>query len=229
MPSTTQQPSVPSQVTPSVWWVEGGRRLRTHFFLKTLGICAFMTVFFSAYFYLLRHPAGAVTVMPLTALDHAIPFTPAALLAYVSLWVYVGIPAGMAESLRDAVRYGLWAGVLCLVGLLCFYVYPTAVPAAHLGTDSTFPGFALLQGVDASGNACPSLHVATAVFSAFFVDHQLRGLNAPAVMRAASAAWMLLIVWSTLAVKQHVVLDVVFGLLLGCVFGLLALHRRTVP
>lgn len=196
------------------------RRVRHRFVLKTLGITGFMWLFFVAYFHLLRHPAQEVIVMPLTALDHGVGFEPAALAAYVSLWVYVGIPAGLMRSLHHLVVYGLWIGALCLTGLACFYFVPTAVPAMALPVDvAQHPGFALLQGVDASGNACPSLHVATAVFSALWIGHQLRGMAAPRWARLLNGAWAVLIVWSTLATKQHVALDVAAGTLLALLFA----------
>ena len=196
------------------------RRVRHRFVLKTLGITGFMWVFFVAYFHLLRHPARPVIVMPLTALDHWVAFEPAALAAYVSLWVYVGIPAGLMRSLRHLVVYGLWIGALSLAGLACFYFVPTAVPAMALAVDvAQHPGFALLQGVDAAGNACPSLHVATAVFSALWIEHLLRRMAAPPWARAANGVWALLIVWSTLATKQHVALDVAAGMLLALLFA----------
>lgn len=165
--------------------------------------------------------------MPLTALDRIIPFVPSALLAYGSLWLYVGMPAGMMASFKHLLVYGAWMAGLCLTGLAIFYFYPTAVPPLTLGIDlAQHPGFALLQGVDASGNAFPSLHVATAVFSAFWIDHILRSVGSPLGMRAASIVWCLLIVLSTLAVKQHVLIDVVAGTLLGVLFATISLRWR---
>jgi membrane-associated phospholipid phosphatase len=179
-----------------------------------------MWVFFVAYFYLLRHPARPVTEMPLTALDRAIAFQPSAFAVYASLWVYVGIPPGLMLSLREVLVYGLWMGGLCLVGLACFYLWPTAVPLnvyAAGGADQG--GMALLQGVDAAGNACPSLHVATASFTAAWVHRLLRLTGAPAWAVALNGLWLALIVYSTLAIKQHVLLDAVAGALLAACFA----------
>jgi membrane-associated phospholipid phosphatase len=213
---------------PAHWRAEAWRRMRRLWWLKTLGICAFMWLFFIAYFHLLRHPAFPVTTMPLTALDRAIPFTPEALGLYVSLWVYVGVPPGLMWAFRDLLRYGAWAAALCLAGLACFYFWPTAVPPQPLGVDlAQHPAFALLQGVDAAGNACPSLHVATAVFTAAWIERQLRGIGAPAWLRLLSLAWLLLIAWSTLAVKQHVALDALAGAVLGGLFA--AVSMRGAP
>ena len=199
--------------------------MRRHFWLKSLGITAFMCVFFVGYFHVLRHPVRAVVLMPLTALDQWIEFAPSALLAYVSLWVYVGIAPMLIESVRALLRFGLWIGALCAVGLACFYLWPTAVPPQTLNFAS-HAAFAVLQGVDAAGNACPSLHVATAVFSALWVDRLLAELAAGPRWRWLNAAWLLLIAYSTLAIKQHVLLDVLAGAVLGLVFAWLSLPRQ---
>lgn len=186
--------------------------------LKIAGISAFIWLFFIGYFELLRHPPSPVSVMPLTGLDRWIPFQPAAVLAYLSLWLYVGIAPGLMLRLRELLSYGCWAAALCLTGLACFWLWPTAVP--HLVLPATdFPGFATMQGVDAAGNACPSMHVAIAIFSAAWIESLLRLTKSPASLRLLNAGWFLAIAWSTLAVKQHVVLDVAAGALLGIAFA----------
>ena len=209
------------------WTVQLRQRVLRYFWLKAIGISLFMWVFFVAYFHLLRHPAYPITKMPLTALDLAIPFQPVTVFAYLTLWFYVGIAPGLLLSFRQLLFYGLWAAALCVTGLACFYWFPTAVPPLALDPDlAKFPVFALLQGVDATGNACPSLHVATAMFSALWLDRILREMGAPLGMRAFNATWFLLIVHSTLATKQHVVLDVLAGVPLGLLFAVAALRWR---
>jgi membrane-associated phospholipid phosphatase len=209
-------PAAPA--APQTWAVDIGQRIRNHLALKVVGISAFTWLFFVGYFHLLRHPAHAITVMPLTALDRLIAFEPQALTAYVSLWLYVGIAPGLQRTLRELVTYGLWTAALCLTGLGLFYVWPTAVPVPALDA-SGFPGFSVLQGVDAAGNACPSMHVAVAIYSAIWIEAVLRRAGAPVALRWLNAAWFLAIAYSTLAIKQHVVLDVVAGALLGSAFA----------
>lgn len=194
--------------------------MRLHPVLKGLGITAFMWVFFAAYFHLLRHPARPVVVMPLTALDHAIPFSPAAFWAYVSLWLYVSIAPCLLASVRSLLAYGAWVGALCLAGLAVFYLWPNAVPPPRLPPDlARQGGFAVLQGVDAAGNAFPSLHVATAIFTALWLQRLLREVAAPRWLRVLNWLWLVLIVLSTLAIKQHVVLDVLAGIALALLFA----------
>ena len=207
------------------WATELWRRASYRFVPKFFGVALFMGVFFAAYFYVLRHPIGPVTSMPLTALDRALPFQSGAFAAYVSLWVYVGIPTGQMLRLRDAVIYGAWIGALCATGLLIFMFWPTAVPAdwRSVGVEG-HAGFALLQGLDSNGNACPSLHVASATFTALWIRRWLQRAGAPAWAHAPNVLWWLLIVHSTIATRQHVVLDVVGGVLLALPFAWASLH-----
>lgn len=202
------------------WAGDLWHRVRYRVGLKFVGIAVFMWLFFSGYFQVLRHPLGPVTTMPLTALDHALPFQASAFAAYVSLWFYVGIPPGLMLRLRDALVYGAWAAALTATGLLVFLLWPTAVPGdwRALGIEG-HAGFALLQGIDASGNACPSLHVASATFSAFWIQRLLRIVGAPLWVSALNGLWLLLIVHSTIATRQHVVLDAVGGVLLALPFA----------
>lgn len=202
------------------WAAQLLQGVRYLFWLKISGITAFTWLFFVAYFYLLRNPVRPVFVMPLTPLDHAIGHQAWAFAAYVSLWLYVGIAPGVLPRFRDLLLYGAWAAALCCTGLLIFYLAPTAVPPVPVPADvAQHPGFALLQGVDAAGNACPSLHVATALFSALWITRLLRRVGAPIVLQAINWLWLALIVYSTLAIKQHVVLDALAGAVLGGAFA----------
>lgn len=203
-----------------IWW-----RMRHLFVLKLVGTTAFTWLFFVAYFHLLRYPQHPVQVMPLTPLDTLVPFVPQALYAYLTLWIYVGIAPGLQRTFRALVVYGLWVGALCLSGLAIFTVWPTQVPPLTIDV-SGFPAFAMLQGVDAAGNACPSMHVAVAIFSALHIERALRESAAPQGLLLVNRIWFVAIALSTLAVRQHVVLDVLAGAALGIVFAVPSLRWR---
>ena len=201
-----------SQTIP--WHLQILTRMKSHFFLKASGITLFMSAFFAGYIYLLKNPVFPVTMMPLTFLDMAVGFKPDALILYVSLWLYVTLPPALQATRRELIHYGLAVGALCVTGLACFLVWPTAVPAANIDWDQNY-GFSILKGVDAAGNACPSLHVATAVFSAMWLNRLLLEVGAPRIVRVFNWAWCVGIVYSTLATKQHVAVDMIAGAMLG--------------
>jgi membrane-associated phospholipid phosphatase len=209
----------------SRWTVELGTRARRNFLL-TLIMTSFLTgLFLIGYFYVQRHPRYTPITMPLTALDQIIPLQPQALLAYVSLWIYIGFAPGLQRSFAEVAECGLWMCGLCIVGLGIFYFWPTQVPSLTLDATS-FPGMAVLHRVDKASNACPSMHVAAAVFTAVRVEELLRSTRSPLLLRLLNAGWFFLIAYSTLAIKQHVALDVAAGALLGLIFVLASLRWR---
>lgn len=214
-----------SIATAPTWQAELWLRMRRHFVIKTLGITAFTWLFFIGYFHVLRNPAYPATLMPQTVVDEFISFQPAALFPYLTLWLYIGFAPALQQTFRHLVVYGAWISALCVTGLTLFYFWPTTVPPRLMDV-SGYPGFALLHGVDAPGNACPSMHVAVAIFSAICLDDLLRLVRAPAALRLINAAWFVAIAYSTMATKQHLALDVAAGALLGAAFAWPSLHWR---
>lgn len=195
-------------------------RIGRHTWLKGVGTTVGMTVFFVAYFALLRHPVFPVTVVPTTWIDDLIPFHPLWLPAYLSLWVYVSLaPAVLAER-REVWRFAAEAAALSAVGLLIFLIWPTTL-APFATADPLHPSIAFLKEVDAGGNACPSLHVAFAVFTAGWFYRILRNVGAGAGAQLGNLLWAGAIIYSTLATKQHVLLDVIAGAALGLLPALL--------
>jgi membrane-associated phospholipid phosphatase len=208
------------------WHLQIFARMKSQFVLKAVGITAFMWAFFVGYIYLLKNPLYPVTMMPLMMLDVVIGFKPATLFLYVSLWLYVTLPPGLQATRSALLYYGMAIGVLCVAGLTCFLFWPTAVPAANIDWQQSF-GFSMLKGVDAAGNACPSLHVATAVFSAMWLNRVLLEVGAPRSLRIFNWVWCIGIVYSTLATKQHVTVDMMAGAALGMLAGYTSLAHST--
>jgi peptidoglycan/xylan/chitin deacetylase (PgdA/CDA1 family) len=212
-PRKTRPPALPR--AQGIGWLHELRgRFIAHAGLKAIVIPLFVTAFFWAYFQLLRHPVFPVTTIPLSALDRLIGFHPVALLPYVSLWVYVFLVPAFLRGTRELVIYACEVMTLTLVGLGTFLLWPSAVPP--LDFDATLhPMFAFLKSVDATGNACPSLHVAFAVFTLIWLARQLRDASAPIGLHLFNAGWCAAIVLSTVATKQHAVVDAIAGIALG--------------
>lgn len=207
------------------WYRQVAAVMPRHMYLKGIGTTLFIGLFFGAYFYLLKGPAYATTVMPLTLLDRLIGFQPLALPMYISLWVYVSIPPALLATRRELYGYGLAMAGTCLAALVVFYFWPTAVPAANIDW-ARYPDVDFLKNMDASGNACPSLHVVTAVFSGIWLHHLLRRFGAPRWILVCNWVWCVGIVYSTLATRQHVAVDVLAGLALGVPAAYLSLRHR---
>ena len=209
----------------TAWYRRAGAAILKHMVLKSLVTTVFISLFFVAYFYLLRHPAYPAIQMPITALDRLITFEPRTFALYVSLWVYVSAMPAFFEERQELLHYGRSMTLMCLVGLSIFYFWPTLVPAPDIDW-THYPELGFLKSMDASGNACPSLHVATAVFSGAWFHHLLRRFGAPLWSLLFNWFWCVGIVYSTVAIRQHVVVDVAGGLLLGGVAAWLSLRQR---
>ena len=223
-PTVSDVMDLPHQHPSDVGWLhQTGARVRKGWLAKMLGTTLGMTAFFVVYFQLLRHPLYPPTIVPLTAVDRLIGFRPEALFLYLSLWFYVSLAPALLIDRRELVSYGLAAIALSVIGLGIFLFWPTAVPRPDVDW-SQHPAFAFLKSVDASGNACPSLHVAFAVFTAVWLRRILRQMGAGRVVRALNWLWCLGILYSTVAIRQHVALDVLTGIVLGATVAVVHLR-----
>ncbi|HEX3729616.1 MAG TPA: phosphatase PAP2 family protein, partial [Opitutaceae bacterium] len=77
-----------------------------------------------------------------------------------------------------------------------------------------------LKSVDASDNACPSLHAAFALFSAIWLHRILRRVGAPHPLKLLNGLWCAGILYSAMALKQHVAVDILAGAALGAFMAL---------
>jgi len=211
------------QQTP--WYRQAAAALVKHCYLKGFGTPLFIGLFFAAYFYLLKDPSYPTTVMPITLLDRLITFQPLAMPMYISLWVYVSLPPALLSTRRELYGYGLAMAATCLAGMLVFYFWPTVVPVANIDW-AQYPSVDFLKNIDAAGNAFPSLHVATAVFSGIWLHHLLRRFGAPRWLLSINLLWCIGIVYSTIATRQHVAVDALAGLVLGMFAAYWSLRQR---
>ncbi len=194
--------------------------------LKAVGTAGGIWLFFLAYFWVLKNPSQPPTTMPRIWVDALVPFTPAAFAIYASLWFFVSLPPALVGNWRALLHFGRWIMGLCLLCLAIFWALPTQVPPTQIDW-SAYPSLAFLKSIDAAGNACPSLHVASAVFASAWLDRLLRTLRLPhaPVWAWACHLFCLAIVWSTLATLQHVALDALAGAMVGVLFAWLSLRR----
>jgi hypothetical protein len=193
-------------------------RLVIYWPIKGVGTTTFMFFFFWTYFWILENLERTATVMPGTWLDHWVGFVPSAFPVYLSLWLYVFLAPAIMGNFRALAWFGVWVASLCLFCLAIFWWFPTRTPPVNIDW-SLYPGLALIKSVDGAGNAFPSLHVASAVFSLCWLHRILRQLRAPVALQWLSGAQCLAIVWSTMATLQHVALDVYAGAAVGFAFA----------
>jgi hypothetical protein len=154
------------------------------------------------------------TMVPM-AWEHGIPFQPWWTLVYQSIFVVLPAFYFLQGKRREVL---VMAGALMLTALVdgsCFILFPTAIDRPEMpGGLSGWLYEWLIVRPDKPANLIPSQHAAMAVIAC------LAGFRFPGQswMGWAGLAWLGFLLYSTLAVKQHVFLD----LPPGCLVGLLS-------
>ena len=149
---------------------------------------------------------------PVIALDRAWPVQPAWMFVYGSLYIFVVILPLLVIRDRELGERTLRAYIAVMViAYAGFLLYPTAAPAHGEIAATGFSAWTLrlAYDLDTPNNCFPSLHVAYAFVAALACGRVHRGVGVVAVI------WAALIGLSTLFTKQHYVVDVIAGALMG--------------
>lgn len=196
------------------WTHELSTRTRTLLLLKMLANLSGIAAFFYAYFWVMRHPLSAATAIPVTWIDDLVPFSPQSFFLYASLWAYVALASVFTKDGRELAAWAAACFAMIVIGLGIFMALPTKVPDFAIDW-AQYPSLEFLKAVDASGNALPSLHAAFAVFTAVVLHRQLTAVRAPRALLACNVLWCLGIVYSAMATRQHLALDIIAGAVLA--------------
>jgi membrane-associated phospholipid phosphatase len=158
--------------------------------------------------------------VPRLAIDEWVPFMPELALLYLGLFPLMWL-AVLAQPDVSAAKRVVLSAVSCawLVSLI-FVFYPTSFPRPP-GEARGF--YALVVGLDTPRNACPSLHGTYAILSTAWIAHA-RGWRWG--MSAGLVAFAVL--FATVAVRQHGVIDLALGAVIGLVAFAAARPRVTV-
>jgi membrane-associated phospholipid phosphatase len=165
---------------------------------------------------------GQPLLLPMTALDRWVPFWPASGLIYFAVFPLL---LGTYVAIRDLHRATCFL-YACLfaqtIGMACFLLWPTQYPRELFDLPPTASMVAatlvkFCRSADAPVNCLPSLHVSTVVLCI----GALRGsrLFVPAIVAGIPLAA------STLTFKQHYLVDVIAGALLGLLACLVFFRR----
>lgn len=177
-----------------------------------------MTILFWCGYFLIQHMATtkSVTRMPELPVEKRIPFVPAAAIIYASQFVTMPSILAFIPSRRQ--MHECYFGLLLLVSMsfTIFYCWPTAVERNALPSGHFFL-YDWIVSADAPGNACPSLHAAFGVFTGLFAGNIFHGSMRRRLILVLIWSWTAVVLISTLLIKQHVIMDLLAGGMLGAV------------
>ncbi|TSC56639.1 MAG: Ser/Thr and Tyr protein phosphatase (dual specificity) [Parcubacteria group bacterium Gr01-1014_18] len=150
--------------------------------------------------------------VPILSWDHKIPYIPWMMIVYLSFFLKLALVILWTDHPEQMYRafYGY-----CLIIFVSFFIYlfwPTKFYWDHSHCHDFFTQYLYLpmKKLDSPQNACPSSHVSLSFAGAFiflFMGCWKKGM--------VFFLWASLIAISTVAVKQHCVMDVVFGFFLS--------------
>jgi membrane-associated phospholipid phosphatase len=157
---------------------------------------------------------GAVYTM-VTDLDRVTPFIPQFILPYI-IWYGFIFAILIWLMIKDGKLYAITLGSI-VVGLLASYgvyaVFQTTVPRPAVpGQDIFSHLIRLVYNNDKPYNAFPSIHVLTS-YIIFLVSYETKVYSKELAL--GSQALSILIIFSTVFLKQHVLLDVAGGIVFG--------------
>ncbi len=163
-----------------------------------------------------------VIMMPSIKIDHLVPINFDSVWIYHS-WLFLPIAVGFLITRWDLLKRFAWSMfAVNAVSFLVFLCVPTAAPRPTDLADAPLLYLWTIQ-MDEPTNACPSLHASVTVLSTIFALIVLGRFRLPWLWRAFTMVWALGILWSTLATRQHVFIDIAAGSCLGVLVATIAL------
>ena len=154
--------------------------------------------------------------IPVTFIDRLVPFDAGWVLAYMSMYVMLVIPPALARTTEQLRRYLIGMAIMFVVAGVCFFLYPVAYARPTLPAGAPWL-YRLVVSMDQPINCIPSLHAGMTVYAMLLLGRILD--DVPAVTRRAMLAvgwvWTALILYGTLATKQHYFWDLPAGAVLA--------------
>lgn len=189
------------------------QRIATLWRLK-LGVTAGVSVlFWSFYLFLSRHSLFPVHTLPMTWIDHWAGYRPSPWAwIYESIFLLTGVAPWLIVSRAELRCYLVGFTLLSAVSFILFVLFPVASPRpAHLESNAFL---IFITQVDGPLNAFPSLHAGCLVYNLAVIRH-LFGRRLSPWVGMALLIWAGLILFATLATKQHYAVDLLAGGLVG--------------
>jgi membrane-associated phospholipid phosphatase len=138
--------------------------------------------------------------------EHAIGFDGRAAVLYLSIFLLIPLAPLVMTTPRQLWVYARDVALIGLVSNAIFVFWPTGVARPESAVPN--PLYALIVGADRPLNACPSVHASLTVYSALCCGQLLRGRRLWAL---AAWTWAVAILYATLLLQQHVLVDLVAG------------------
>jgi membrane-associated phospholipid phosphatase len=191
------------------------RRFCSEWQFKLLLAIALSTIFCVPYFLLMYFPQRPIGTLPLTRLDRLTGFDPRWVWVYQSVYLPINVLPWLATRRDELWRFAWGFVVICAIGFAIFLMMPIACPRPAVVENPSIM-YRLLMTYDGPINAFPSLHAALLVYTLLFASRVV-GRAISHIGWSFLIIWSLLILYATLATKEHYAVDVLAGVALAWV------------
>jgi hypothetical protein len=148
--------------------------------------------------------------IPRLTFDNAIPFMPQLSWLYLALFPFMWWAVVQQHSVLDAKRFVIGGAAIAWIVSVFFLIFPTTFVRTNTDYEGMYSWILLL---DTHYNACPSLHGAYAVYAGASIFHAVRTKK----IQLLAIIMMTLIFYATLAVRQHGIVDLGAGGIVGLI------------
>lgn len=188
-------------------------RLQACWGLKLLLTVLLNLFFWTGYSFLGRHAFFPLQRPPLIWIDTAIPFRPEPWgWVYLSQFLFTGMLPWLITEKNGLCRYVIGLVFMSATSFLIFLFFPVAAPRP--AQFAAAGAMAWIIGYDGKFNAFPSLHAGFLVYTSMLGWRMFRH-RLPFAVIVGTVLWAVLILYSTIATRQHYALDLVAGGLIG--------------
>lgn len=151
--------------------------------------------------------------MPALAIDKAVAVFFPSIWLYYSFYLLLGL-VGLTVEKKLFIQYLYTIGWVTAVSHAVFLFLPNGVMRSDIDFQTAPPIYQLLASVDLPRNAMPSLHASLSVVAAIAVQFSS---VFPKWSKPLVWLWVLVIFWSTIAIRQHVSLDLIAGSVIAAI------------
>jgi len=160
------------------------------------------------YFLLMYFPLRPVRTLPLTGLDRFAGFDARWVWVYQSIYLPINVLPWLATTREQLWRFARGFLLVCGLSFIIFALFPIDCPRPLVEHPTGM--YRLLLLYDRPLNAFPSLHAGLLIYTLLFARRVI-GCRFPWVVWAVLWVWTLLILYSTLATKEHYAVDLLAG------------------
>jgi membrane-associated phospholipid phosphatase len=151
--------------------------------------------------------------LQLTSFDLFLGFSPSWIWVYLSAYIFVFVCYFLSDNQEKKNEFIYSFCFLTILSNLIFFFFPTLVSRIDFSLNEvdglTHLAFTILRSLDQEVNCLPSLHVGTA----FLGSYLFLGKNS--LLFWITFLWSVLIAFSTLYTKQHIIWDAIAGFVLA--------------